>query len=319
MKFQIIRDILEECMKAGCSQLDYNDAEIHFLIRNVGPAFLGNKVIYSAEYSNQPARLKYEIAGCYIDGVLYNRTYRTLLSCTDKKYGIEGTEEEAYAEFKGRFKSYASLYEKLESEILEKIRDMVNAYPIPTDLSSYPGVEDMADTIAWNYALLGKIEPICNTLKYYDLDQDIADNIIFSVDDDSTTKEAKLFYNKNSTELVRERLALLRAEEIKERYINDKTVKLYNILGSTQAVTVKCAIEGDGKIMEFKLNKDSLMDSIAEKSYLGWGAYATNKEHDEACEQVSNNKGSYRRGDVFPSQIIKITYGKKVIYDEKAA
>ncbi len=319
MKFQIIRDILEECVKAGCSQLDYNDAELHFLIRNVGPAFLGNKVIYQAKYSNQPAHLKYVIAGCYINGVLYNRSYRLLLSCTDKKNDFEGTEEEAYANFNGRFKSYVSLYEKLESEILEKIRDMVNAYPIPTDLRSYPGVEDMADTMAWNYALLGKIEPICDTLKHYDLDWDIADNIVFSIGDDSTTREAKVFYDKNSTQLVKERLALLRVEEIKDRYINDKTVKLYNILGSTQAVTVKCAIEGNGKIMEFKLNKDSLMDSITKKTYLGWGAYATQKEYEEACEQVSNNKGSYRRGDVFPSQIIKITYGKQVIYDEKAA
>ena len=317
MKFQIIRDILEECIKAGCSQLDYDNIELHFMIRNVGSAFLGNKVIYYAEYDNHPSRLEYKIAGYYVDGVLYNRTYRTLLLSTEKKYDVDGTEEEAVATFKGRFKTYSSLYKQLEAEVMEKIRNKVNAYPIPTDLSTYPGVEDMADDLAWKYALSGKLEIERNTLKYYELDKDTADNIIFSIGDDSTTKEAETFYGDNSSALITERLAELYADKIKDRYLDDKTIKLYNILGSTQAVTVKCEIEGNGKTMEFKLNKDSLMDVIAEKSYLGWGAFATNRERDEAREQVSNNKNGYRRGDVFPSQIVKITYGKKVIYDEK--
>ncbi|MBE6021903.1 MAG: hypothetical protein E7231_01565 [Cellulosilyticum sp.] len=314
--FEIIKGLIKGCETcdehSAARQLSFPNAEATFFIMNVGPAYLGNKVIYGETgYHMLPGNMKFECIGYYVDGVLYGRDTDVLRRPeAGPCYSREGSDEEAEEYFNGKYKaSLKSAYAQIESQVLNEVRNLLNKRPVPDDLTAVEGVKELGEQIAWDIAYLGESKRATEHIERFELSHEDFENIFLSLDSERTIKKvAEEFYFKWETELFQEKLAT--AYSMGLDFSNEPSVIMYKAIAATEAKTVNCRINGNGKWKWYKLNADGLMRCIRSNDYINW-QFATQKEGDEACELFALEG---RRGDIYTDQIDSITYGKKVIW-----
>ena len=313
--FEIIEELLRDCEKcseySAARQHSYPDAEATFFIMDVGPGCLGNRVIYGETgYHMIPGNMKFECVGYYVDGVLYGSDTDVLRRPKGGPcYNREGSDEEAEAYFEGKFKaSLKDAYKAIESQILDEVRNLLNKRPVPKDLTSVKGVEELGEKIAWDLAYTGDSKQTSGVLDRFELNRDDFEKIFLSLDNDRTVQAiAEEFYFKWEDELYVEKLAT--AYSMTLDYTNDPQVIMYKALAATGAKTVNCRINGNGKWKWYKIDAKGLLRCIRNNDYINW-QFATQKEGDEAVDLFAEDE----RHNIYVNQIDSITYGKKVIW-----
>lgn len=312
--FEIIEELLRCCKTcseySSARQLCFPDAETTFFIMDVGPAYLGNRVIYGETgYHMIPGKMKFECVGYYVDGVLYAKdTFLLLRPKGGPSYSREGSEEEAEEYFEGKFKAHLkSAYNDIESQVKDEVGKLLNNRPVPKDLTSVDGVVEFGEQIAWDIAYTGNSKR-ASTINYLELNHDDFETIFLSLDYKRTVKEvAEEYYFMHKDQLYLDKLAT--AYSITLDYSNNDTVIMHKAIAGTGAKTINCRINGNGKQKWYKMDASGLMNCIRCNNYINW-QFATQKEGDEAVDLFAEDG----RHNIYVSQIDSITYGKKVIW-----
>ena len=309
--YEIIKEVITACDN-NITQLDYEEEGLHFLIRNVGKG----KVVYlEKSYHDSPTDMHFEDYGIYKDGIFYYTDSYWLLKQRGNKYDREGSEEEAVKELNGKLLKYSTIYILVENQVKDHLEYLNSKRELPKDLTQVSDkIKADGEAIAFDIALKGESKKIAYTINRFKLTQYDFESIFFEINDLSVDKVAEKYYfnNDNQECIYNEYLARLYADTLD--YSDIDVVKMYKALTSDMK-TVNATIEGDGCREVYKLNVDMLCCEIERHKGLNWSTFTTDNNYRE-CKQLMGRGTCH---EVFPEQITKITYGKKVIYEKEKA
>ena len=310
--YEIIKEVIEACDN-NIAQLDYEEEGLHFLIRNVGKG----KVVYlEKSYHDEPTKMKFEDFGIYKNGIFYYTDSYWLLKQKGNKFDREGTAEEAVAELNGKLKSYSEAYKEVEGCIKNTLREYVSGKDVPTHLEHLSdSIKKLGDEIAFDIALKGESSKIEYTINRFEINKYQFESIFFGLHEASINKIAEDYFYESERwhNMYNEYLAKIYADTLD--YSTMDEVKMYKALSSADMKTVNATIEGNGCKETYKLNVEMLCYDIAFRRDLSFSTYTADNNRRE-CEQLM---GCEQYNHVYPNQITKITYGKKVIYEKEEA
>lgn len=313
--YEIIKEVIEACDN-NITQLDYEEEGLHFLIRNVGKG----KVIYLEKgYHDEPTKMKFEDYGVYKDGIFYFTDSYWLLKQRGSKYDREGSEEEAVKELNGKLFEVGIAFNLVENQIKAHLEYLNSKREIPNDIDQVSkAIKYKGEAIAFDIALKGESEKIAYTINHFELSRYDFESIFFEINDVTVEKVAEEYYFKddNQKRIYNEQLAYMYSNTLD--YSTLDVVKMYKALSSADMKTVNATIKGNGCKETYKLNVEMLCYDIAYRRDLSITTFTCQSDERECMHLMNSNSNKNVMPSVYPNQITKITYGKKVIYEKEA-
>ena len=312
--YEIIKEVIKACDN-NITQLDYEEEDLHFLIRNVGKG----KVVYlEKSYHDEPTKMKFEDYGIYKDGVLYYTDSYWLLKQKDSTWGTKGSEEEAIKEFNGKLFKYGTVFHLVENQIKDHLEYLNSKREVPKDINQVSkAIKKEGEAIAFDIALNGESKMIAYTINHFELSRCGFESIFFEINDVTVEKVAEEFYfrSDNQKRIYNEQLAYMYSNTLD--YSTLDVVKMYKALSSADMKTVNATIEGNGHVKTCKLHVGSLCNDIKYRRDLSCYTFICQSDENECTHLMNSNTNKHIMPSVYPNQITKITYGKKVIYEKE--
>ena len=313
--YEIIQKVIDACDN-NITRLDYEEAGLHFIIRNVGKG----KVVYvEKHYNDAPSKMVFESYGLYKDGILYFTDSYWIMKQKDGS-AIYASVDEISLALSGRLKSYGFACRQVEEQIKNVFREYLSGKDIPERLEHLSDpIKELGKEIAFDIALKGESEKIEYTINRFELRKDIFEDIFFGLHDISISKIAEdyMYENDRWHKMYEEYLAKIYADTLD--YSDMDVVKMYKALASADMKTINATIEGNGHSKVYKLNVEMLRYDIAFRRDLRCTTFTCQADERECKQLMDSESDKHLIAKVFPNQITKITYGKKVIYEKEEA